>query len=42
MKKREELEAEIERKGANNFHIIEVLLDIRDLLETLTKKQNAK
>lgn len=38
MRTKEELQVEIERKGVQNGHLLEVLLDIRDLLEDKKKK----
>lgn len=38
MRTREELAVEIERKGVQNSHLLEVLLDIRELLEDKKKK----
>jgi len=40
MRTRKEIEAVIENKVPNNFHLLEVLLDIRDLLSK--KKQDDK
>jgi len=38
MRTKEELQVEIERKGVQNSHLLEVLLDIRELLEDKKKK----
>ena len=42
MRTREEIKIEIERKGVNDFSILEALLDIRELLEKLLEKNNKK
>ena len=38
MRTREEIKTEVERKGVNDFSILEALLDIRELLEKLKEK----
>jgi len=39
MRTREELKVEIERKGVQQSHLLEILLDIRDLLSDDKKKK---
>jgi hypothetical protein len=38
MKTKEEIKKQIEERGVNNFIQIEILLDIRELLENLVGK----